>query len=368
MSRVIPALPATLPNPLRFTSTQLARSTDWVDLAETVNLGISTGHVQPVISQEFSHIHSLYGTGVWKYECAWRIPILSDLHDKLKVGIKATVTGTPDVRFRTVYGGSTLVLSPTSGWVGSDGGVFPHLNVAADPTGEFEEVILETYIGAAETVYVRNLYATYLDVNVGGTYPLADTLPNTVFNGVVAMDTAHLAADKPLDAAMGQELVLGTLSHLRGRVRSYTCVSATEGHTYSTLGAYPHRAVIPRMDLISELIVWVRYTSNPTGDSAIYIQHGEGDETTLDNFGERTGYGNGEIPAGGSVTVIPVPSGSSATWTRVVVRLQRNRGFGVPVDAPTVGFVSIRGGSYNDENAGTTTLTAMVLGFTVMGV
>lgn len=363
MSRVIPALPPTLPNPLRFTAAQLVRSTDWVDMAESVNLGLSVGHVQPVISQEMSHISSVTGTGVWTARCWWRIPILSGLHTLLKVGVNATTT-TGQVRWTSAYGGSTLTYIPAVGWTDSNGTTRPHLTVAADPTGEFEDIYLET----EGTLSLRNCYGTYLRSNVGGTYPgAADTLPNTIFDDIVAMDTAHLAADKPLDAGMGQELALGAVSHLKERFRSYSCASCIQSFANTRLGYYPHRALVPRMDLISELVVWVRYANGGLTDSAVYIQHGEGDEGTLDNIRERTGIADGSVPAGSSVYKLVVPASTGSTWTRVVLRLHKNRDFAVPTDQPTVGLVSIQGGGFNTESAGSTTYGAVVLGFSVMG-
>jgi len=342
MPRTIPKLPVALPNSLSVLPKQDVGADDWVRLVEALNLGLSTGHATVVVSQEPGDTVSLSGAS-YTTRFVWRIPLLSAQH----VGVRCSVYGdspsaTATARWTSTYGGGSTVvaLGAAAGWYDTAA----LLPVAADPTGEFEEITLET----KADVNLGNLYVAYERLDTTGLWPGADgALPNFFTADYHALDTVDVTQDGCLSSAHAATSYIPVIEHLSSRVRSYFNVSALEGSVMpDALASCPHRAVIP-VTTEQDLVCWVRYKNTKTAASKILVQCGGGDTDTLNAWGTWPTMTPGADwpPNSGFTRVIDVPASTPPTWARITLPAYTTDYVGVPSSYPGFLHLAVTDGS-----------------------
>jgi len=336
------------------TSRQLVDAGDWALIMEGLNLSYSTGHAQPVVSQEMGDDTLLTGLS-YTVRCVWRIPPLSPEHSGLRVAMRcSSPSGTGVQRWTSLYGGGSLTFDaghvagvPTSKWYDSPS----LLPIAADPSGEYEEITLET----KDQVSLENIYATYERLDILSAWPAADGELSDFFDAdFYPLDSSDISQDECLSSGLVIDAIKPMVGHLKGRRRVYCSISAILGFFGSRLGHYPHRAVIP-VTVEQELVVWVRYENVSGNPGRISILVGDGGPDELDN--------REEWPiAGGGIYSIDVPGIQAPTWVRFFAPVSARDDVGTPGLYPGFTHIAINDGAQSPNGSG-----AIVTSFVVWG-
>jgi len=267
---------------------------EWVEVARLQNRAAQDiGTLHPAVSQWWTdgECYVLAGGGGASYStvCKWRIPILTDQHDLLRISVRcplishkglwgATYPAGQSIRFTSIKsrasaGAGEVVISPSGTawqWLDSPGAALGANDLDLDATGTYEEIHMDLrgtsatstegpIVFAVKFEYLRpTITGVLTEPNSGETF---DPLHDEEFVGgmPVAADLARI---------LGQNA-----EHLRNRMSTVLNWSAVDGSEADALRRQGMGGFIPLHPEGRSVTVHVRGIRNGSGTASVYIGH-----------------------------------------------------------------------------------------------
>jgi len=267
---------------------------EWREVARLQNRAArDLGTLHPAVSQWWTdgECYVLAGGGGASYAtlCKWRIPILTDRHDLLRISVRCPLIATKkawgatyptgqDIRFTSIKsrasaGAGEVVISPSATafeWFDSPGAATGANDLDLDTTGTYEEIHMDlrgTSATATEGPIVFGVKFEY----VRPTISAALTEPNSG----ETFDPLHdeeFVAGMPVSADLAR--ILGQNGeHLRNRVAPVHNWSAVDGSEADALRLQGMGGFIPVHPEGRSLTIHVRGLRNGSGTASVYIAH-----------------------------------------------------------------------------------------------
>jgi len=267
---------------------------EWRDVARLQNRAArDLGTLHPAVSQWWTdgECYVLAGGGGAAYTtvCKWRVPILTDAHDKMRVSIRcpliankglwgATYPAGQNVRFTSIKsrasaGAGEVIISPSGTaweWLDSPGAALGANDLDLDTAGTYEEIHMDLVGTSATSTEGPIVFGCKLEY-VRPTIVAKLTEPNTseVFD---PLHDEEFAAGMPVAADLARILVQNA-DHLRERRSVVLNWSACDGSEADALRRQGMGGLIPIHPEGRTLTVHVRGIRNGSGTASVYVGH-----------------------------------------------------------------------------------------------